>query len=94
MKKIEVNDIGEKGKASIKTRVITAVILAAIVAPSIFLGGWFFFIISLVVGAMASYELVHVTNITTKFKYLVYIATVLLFICFTYWILVRNNITL
>lgn len=92
--KIEVNELTQQGKASMKTRVITALILAAICVPCVFLGGWFFFALSVVICGLCAYELVHVADLKTRFKYIIYAATIVLALLFTYWIFARNNIAL
>ncbi len=91
-KLIETNELSPEIKASLKTRIITALVMAAICIPCLFLGGWFYFGLSVIVSIFASYELVHVLKLKTRFKYIIIIASILFTISFIYWIFIKNNI--
>lgn len=90
---LKPNSISKEAKASMKTRIITALIMAAVCLPCLVLGGWFFFILSVVVSIACSYELVHVLKLQTRFKYIIYVATILLVLGFIYWIFIKNNVS-
>ena len=89
---LETNELSSEAKASMKTRIITALILAAIVAPCLFLGGWFYFALTVVFTVFVSYELIHILNLKTKIKYFAYVAAIILTLAFVYWIFVKNNL--
>lgn len=93
-KLIEPNELSAATKASMRTRIITALIMAACVIPCIVLGGWFFFVLSALVAIAASYELVHVLRLQTKFKYFIFAGTILLLLSIIYWIFIKNNLRL
>ncbi len=89
---IEPNEIPLEAKVSMRTRTITAIVLAILVVPSLFLGGWFFFALSVLLSICCSYELVKILNLKTRIKYFVYIATIIISLSFVYWIFIKNNI--
>jgi phosphatidate cytidylyltransferase len=89
---IETNEITNETKSSMRTRIITSVVLAAIAIPCLFLGGWFYFALSFIIAVFSAYELVHVIGLKSRFKYLIYTASIILMICFVYWIFIKNNI--
>ncbi len=90
---IETNEISKEAKISMRTRTITAIVLAAIVVPCFILGGWFFFALSILVTVFSAYELVKILNLKGKIKYFVYIASILISFSFVYWIFIKNNIS-
>ena len=90
---IECNEITEETKVSMKTRVITGIILAAICVPCIILGNWFFFGLSFVITVLVSYELVNVIHMKSRLRFLIIPITIVLMLSFVYWILFKNNIT-
>ena len=57
-KVIEVNELSESTKASLKTRVIAGIVAAAIVAPCILFGDWFFFALIVIAVVIATYEII------------------------------------
>ena len=70
IKKIETNEITPEAKASLKKRVITAIVFAAIAAPCIIFGNWFFFAFVVLLSIFSAYELVHVMGLQGKLKIL------------------------
>ena len=91
MKKIEVNQLAPEAKASMKKRVITALVFAAIAAPCVILGNWFFFAFLVVLTIAAGYELVHIMKIDGKLKIAIYILTIALILALTNYIFFKNN---
>ena len=91
MKKIEKNEISPEAKASLKKRVITGLVFAAIAAPCIILGNWLFFGFILAITIAAGYELVHVAKIEGKVKIAIYVITITLLVLITNYIFFRNN---
>lgn len=91
MKKIKANQLSKDTKASLKKRVITGLIMAAIALPCIIVGNWVFFVFILVLTIMAAYELVHITKIEGKLRIVVYVFTITLVILLTNYIFFKNN---
>lgn len=85
MKKIQTNEISGEVKASLKKRVITAIILTFICVPCLFLGKWAFLALCLVVAAFSAYELVNVIGLKGKFRTLVYVTSIVFMIMLTFW---------
>lgn len=54
---LEVNDIDEKGKKSMKLRIIIALVLVAVMLPCAVFGGWFMVALVVVIGVIAGYEI-------------------------------------
>lgn len=92
-KMIETNELSPEMKASVKTRVITALVLAALCVPCLFLGGWFFFGLTFVVIILEAYELVHILDLKTKFKHIILVASILILLAIVFWIFVKNNVS-
>lgn len=93
MKKIiQTNDLSKEQKASMLTRIITAVVLAAIVLPCIFLGNWFFFGLIALVCFLCAYELVRITPLEKNIKIAIYIITIILTVAITYYMFLKNII--
>ena len=91
MKKIETNEITPEAKASLKKRVITAIIMAAIAAPCIILGNWLFFVFVVLITVLAAYELVHVTKIEGKLRIITYVLVITFMILLVNYIFFKNN---
>ncbi len=91
MKKIEANHISSEAKHSLKKRVITGLVMAAIAFPCIILGNWLYFGLIFVVTALAGYELVHITKIEGKLKIAMYILVIVFLVVLTNYIFFRNN---
>ena len=85
MKKIQTNEISGEAKASLRKRVITAVVLALICVPCLFLGKWFFLALVMVVSGLAAYELVNVIGLKGKFRTLVYVTSIIFMLMLTFW---------
>ena len=85
MKKIEHNEISTEAKASMKKRVITGVILAAICLPCLFLGKWAFLALGFVVAVFSAHELVNVIGLSGKSRHLVYITSIILMVSLTFF---------
>ena len=93
MKKIiPTNDISKEQKASLLVRVITAIAMAAICIPCVFLGGWFFFGLIAIVCIMCGYELVKITPISGKLRTALFIITIILVVAICYYVFLKNII--
>ena len=91
MKKIKYNELSADTKSSLKKRVITALVMAAVAFPCIILGNWVYFAFIVVITLLASYELVHVTKIEGKLRIAIYVITMTLTVLLVNYILFRNN---
>lgn len=85
---IKPNVITQEQRTSMWVRILTAVIAIAIVLPTIFLGDWFYFALSLILIALSSWELIHCAK--KKYNPLLYILTFLLIALLTYTPFMRN----
>lgn len=88
------NDISPEIKHSLKKRVITALIFAAIALPCLIFGGWLFFGFVVVLTIISGYELVNVQRFEGKLKIIVFAFTIVLLLFATNYIFFRNNWTL
>ena len=68
---IQVNEISEATKASLKTRIITAIVGLIIVVPLFILGDWFIFALILIATGIGMYEIIRCGK--GKFSPLLYI---------------------
>ena len=89
MGKIKVNDIGASGKASLRARLITAGILIAIVAPAIFLGGWFWFAVVAIALGVSIYEFLGATK--KKYRWYIYVVCYIATLAFAFWGILKAN---
>lgn len=80
---IKPNEITEQTKTSMKTRIIAALVGAAIIVPPFIIGDWFFLILTitaLVIG------LVEIVNTAKKdYSVLLYVMTLVVGVLITYW---------
>jgi len=91
MKKLKHNEISNDTKVSLRKRVITGLVFAAVAAPCIIIGNWLFFGFIVVLTGLAGYELVHITKLQGKLRYIVYIITITSMLIMTNYIFFRNN---
>ncbi len=86
----EMNTLDEKKKKNMKVRVIVGVILALTGFPSVFLGGWPFFVfISFFLG-FAIFEAINAPR--KKYHWVVWAFTYFITVSYVYWGLVKSNI--
>lgn len=85
---LEVNKISEKGKKSIRARVIVALIMIAAVLPCLIFGGWFWFALVTVVGAMAGYEIVKAPQ--KKARWYIYLIVYVFLFLIANWAFFKN----
>ena len=91
IKKIETNEITPEAKASLKKRVITGLIMAAIAFPCLILGNWLFFGFIVAVTVLSAYELVHITKIEGKLRIAMYVLVITLMVLLVNYIFFKNN---
>lgn len=91
IKKIETNEITPEAKASLKKRVITGLVMAAIAFPCLILGNWLFFGFIVAVTILSAYELVHITKIEGKLRIAMYVLVITLMVLLVNYIFFKNN---
>jgi CDP-diglyceride synthetase len=84
-----VNEISESTKASLKSRVIVAIILILLLAPAFVLGNWVFFFTVAVFLVLAVLEFIKAPN--KKYGWWVYAAAFLVTMSFVYWSVLKAN---
>ncbi len=87
---IQVNEISEATKASLKTRIITAIVGLIIVVPLFILGDWFIFALILVATGIGMYEIIRCGK--GKFSPLLYILTIIIGLLIVSWPLIQGLI--
>lgn len=87
---IQVNEISEATKASLKTRIITAIVGLIIVVPLFVLGDWFIFAFILVATGIGMFEIIKCGK--GKFSPLLYILTIIIGLLIVSWPLIRGLI--
>lgn len=86
MKKIiQKNEISKEAKASIRTRIFSAIVMIAMVVPCLVFGGWFWFGLVFVGCLACAYELVHITPLKGKLRTVIYVITILLTVLICYY---------
>ncbi|MBO4667963.1 MAG: phosphatidate cytidylyltransferase [Bacilli bacterium] len=85
---LQVNEISTEQKKSMKSRVITALIMALIGLPCLFFGGWAFFLLAFILLILATSEAV--TALNKKIPMVVVIFMYIITLYFSYWIFVKN----
>jgi CDP-diglyceride synthetase len=84
-----MNEITPEAKASLKSRVIVAGILIAILVPSFIIGSWVFFVVLGVFLAIAIHEMIRAPH--KKYPWYVYVITYLIVFSFVYWFIIKDN---
>lgn len=87
---ITINKISDEAKASLRTRVISALVGLMVVMPAILMGDWLFFGEIIVVLAISIYELV--TCAKKKYTIWLYIFTFIATFAICFWPIIRNVI--
>ena len=90
MEKIVPNKLNEEQKFSLKTRVITALVLAAILLPCVFLGGYFYYGAIAALSILAAIELVKVSKMPKRPSRMLYVVTIIAVIALINYVFIRN----
>ena len=85
----KVNSTGPEYKASLRSRIIVGLILAAIIVPCLVIGGWAFFAAIAVFLAVAVFEMIQAPG--KKFNWWVYLIAYLTTFGFVYWFVFKGN---
>jgi len=91
MYKITPNELSPDTKATMKTRIITSIILAVLCLPCAFLGGWFYFALIFLVVAIATHEIVYVER-KRRFSLFIYIFCFVVMFSLVYWVFIKNQV--
>ena len=86
-----VNKLDEKKKASLLSRVIIGVILAATGIPAMILGSWYFLGYVAFFLLFAIYEILHATG--KKYGWYIYVFTFAITLSYVFWFLIKSNIS-
>lgn len=77
------NELSQEAKASMRTRIISAVVGIVIAVPLLFLGDFFFFALIGFITIVGTYEIVHCAK--KKYNPALYIVAIVLALLLTYW---------
>lgn len=89
--KLTPNELTPETKATMKTRVITSIILALICLPCAFIGGWFYFALVFVMVAIATHEIVSVER-KRRFSLFIYLFCFVIMYSLIYWVFIKNQV--
>ena len=87
---IQVNELSEATKVSMKTRIITAIVGLAIVVPLFVLGDWFMFALILAATGIGMYEVIRCGK--GNYSIWLYILTIVVGLLIVSWPLIQNLI--
>lgn len=90
MKKI-TNEISASTKKSLITRIITAIVLAAVCIPCVIFGSWYFFALTVLITIASAYEIVRASNLKGLLKILLYFITILFAVGVVYYCMFSVN---
>ncbi len=88
-KTIQINEITEKTKKSLKTRTITALIIALVSIPAIIFGDWVFLIFGLLISILGTYEFIRVLK-HQKHPVWIDVLTFVMTLTFIYWAMFKS----
>lgn len=86
---IEVNTPPEGYKSSLKSRVLVALVLLAIILPSIVIGGWLFFFVIMAFLLIAIAEVIRAPR--KHYNWTVYAFTYAIVLSYVYWMFFKEN---
>ncbi len=81
---MEINKISSEAQKSMKTRIITAIIIGLVMIPCIILGDWPFVILVSFLSIAAIYESLHITG--KKYPWYIYLIMYIFTFSFIFWI--------
>jgi len=85
------NELSTEVKSTMKSRVITSIVLALICLPCAFLGGWFYFSLIFIIVTIATHEIVSVER-KRRFSLFIYIFCFVIMYALIYWIFIKNQV--
>lgn len=87
---LSVNQISKATKKSMGLRVITGLVLALLVIPTIFLGGWFFISLVFLMSVLSVIEILRSNKISHR-NWLLYCLSIFSSLAITFWQFVKQN---
>lgn len=90
MNRIKPNELDEKKKHSLVSRIVVAALLIAVAVPCIFLGGWFWFSFLTIFLLLACFEMIHATG--KKYPIYVYAFAYVFVLAEAYWFIAKGNV--
>ncbi len=84
------NKLSKETKSTMVVRIITAIILAIVVVPTFFFGGWSFLVTILIALLISIHEFLHAAKVKKGFWF-VYVFVYIMTISLTFWIFIKNN---
>lgn len=82
---MEINKVSKEMQKSVKTRLLTALILALVCVPCVILGGWFFVTFIAAATLIMTYEFIHISS-KERFPLIIYLTIYVMMISFVFWI--------
>ena len=90
---IETNEVTPEIKKSLVARIITAVVLLALLVPCVFVGSWAYAVVGALLAIAVGWEIVHASRPSKRFRIPIYIITIVLVESYVFWIFIKNNMT-
>lgn len=88
-KLIKTNEVSEEAKATLKKRVLFALIMLAVFIPCLVLGGWFYLMLIVLIIGAATYEIA--TAPSRKLSWFVWAVTFVIMYALVFWIMLKTN---
>ena len=83
-----INNVNEKTKKSLKTRIITSAILGCTAIPALIFGSWPCIILILLIGIGAIFEFTNAPG--KKYPAIIYVIELIMLVSFGFWVFVRE----
>lgn len=87
-----MNKLSQSSKASMLTRTITAIVLVAVLVPTILFGGWAYFALMIVLALIGIWEILRASG-RNKYNLLVYSVVYVFVFSFIFWVFLKNLIS-
>jgi CDP-diglyceride synthetase len=88
--RFNMNEITPAAKASLRSRLIVAAVLIAIIVPAFFIGHWVFFICVGIFVFLATTEMIRAPH--KRYHWYVYVLTYLVVLSYVYWFVLKGNL--
>lgn len=89
-KVIKTNEVSKEAKATLKKRVLFALMMLAVFIPCLVLGGWFYLVLIVLVIGASTYEIA--TAPSHKLSWFVWAVTFVVMYSLIFWIMIKTNI--
>ncbi len=87
-----INELNAETKVSMRTRVISAIIMGLVALPSILLGGWVFFIFSLFVTGVVAFEILYAPHNEKRYNPFIWIFVYIMLYSIAFWVVFKDNL--